>query len=119
MGLFFHRGDQFRREYARLGNVWSILSLSVHVVAMTVTATSNSNEDICASLGMKNPDIVSFPPEKGMSLYMWHPLRCPLRTVSVQLPSSCTPYILKWNAALYSALHWMIAPSCIVTFNRT
>ena len=63
--IISYRGDQFRREYARLGNVRSILSPSVHVMAMTATATTSTREDICSSLGMKSPVVVSVPPDRG------------------------------------------------------
>lgn len=58
------RGDKFRMEYACLGNVRSILSPDVNVMALTATATNTLQKEICDALGMKNPTIVSVSPDK-------------------------------------------------------
>ena len=57
----FHlcRGEEFRKEYSRLGEVWSILPRNVHVMALTAMATKTF--DI---LGMENPILVSASPGK-------------------------------------------------------
>ena len=60
----FFRGDNFRMEYARLGNVRSILSPDVNVMALTATATNTLRKEICDTLGMRNPTIVSISPDK-------------------------------------------------------
>ena len=65
LSFYINRGEKFRTEYSRLGNMRSILSPSVNVMALTATATKSTRQTICASLGMKDPVVVSIPPDKG------------------------------------------------------
>ena len=58
------RGEEFRKEYARLGDVRSILSPSVNIMALTATATRKLREEIWDSLQIKNPVIISASPDK-------------------------------------------------------
>ena len=69
--LFYYRGDDFRKEYARLGDVRSILSATVNVMALTATATRKLREVICTTLRMRNPTVVSVSPDKpNITLYV-------------------------------------------------
>ncbi len=63
MILISCRGDSFRREYANIGELCSLLP-SVKMIALTATATSSTRKAICQSLGMKAPVIVSQSPNK-------------------------------------------------------
>ena len=53
--LLLNRGDDFRKEYSRLGEIRSILSKDVHIMALTATATKTLREDISSALGMQSP----------------------------------------------------------------
>ena len=58
------RGETFRKEFAKLGEVRSLLPHGVHVMALTATATKTSRRDICKKLGMVNPFVLSQSPNK-------------------------------------------------------
>lgn len=66
-------------EYTRLGNVQSILSPDVNVMALTATATNMLRKEICDALGMRD----------RTSRFMF---RFSLPSISVldQLQSNCT-----------------------------
>lgn len=65
------RGDDFRKEYSRLGDVRSILPPKVNVMALTATATKKLREEICTTLKMKNPTVISVSPDKpNITLYV-------------------------------------------------
>ncbi len=61
--LFWCRGDSFRLEFSNLGEVSSLLP-SVNTMALTATATKETRKELCRSLGMKNPVIISQSPNK-------------------------------------------------------
>ena len=56
---FCFRGNFFRTEFSHLGEIRSLLSSSVHVMALTATATKTSRRAICRVLGMQAPLIIS------------------------------------------------------------
>ena len=64
------RGEEFRKEYLRLGEVWSILPQSVHVMALTATATKTLRKDVCDILDMKDSVLVSVSPDKDNIKYL-------------------------------------------------
>ena len=68
----FHlcRGEEFRKEYSRLGEVRSILPHNVHVMALTATATKTLRRDVYDVLGMENPVLVSVSPDKDNIKYV-------------------------------------------------
>ena len=55
MCIIFNREETFRQEFSTLGNVSSLLPPSVHVMALTATATCSSRKAICQTLGMNKP----------------------------------------------------------------
>ena len=57
--ISFHRGNDFRREFSRLGELRSILPSSVNILAMTATATASLRRSVIKTLGMRNTLIVS------------------------------------------------------------
>ena len=65
----FHRGDDFRKEYSKLGEMSSILSTDVHTMALTATATKTLRTDIIKVLGMKSPVVVTVNPDKANIKY--------------------------------------------------
>lgn len=52
------RGEKFRRAFANLGEVRSLLAENVHLMALTATATQASRTAICRILGMTKPHII-------------------------------------------------------------
>ena len=59
-----NRGDNFRQEFSRLGEVRSLIPKGVKVMALTATATQATRKSICKSLGLVKPVIVSASPDK-------------------------------------------------------
>ena len=63
------RGDYFRKEFRRLGAVRSLIPSTVHVMALTATATTATKESVIAILGLDKPIIVSASPDKPNICY--------------------------------------------------
>lgn len=63
------RGDTFRREFSNLGEVRSLLSQDVNVMALTATATKTSRKEICRVLGMRWSVVVAESPNKSNIKY--------------------------------------------------
>ena len=59
-----HRGESFRREFSQLGDVRSLIPESVHIMALTATATKSTRRDIIKILRMIKPAIVSISPNR-------------------------------------------------------
>ena len=59
------RGDSFRREFSRLGELRSIVPEHVHVMVLTAMATVSTRKEIIKSLDMQDPVTVSVSPMKG------------------------------------------------------
>ncbi len=77
---FFFRGETFRREFANLGELRSLIPVSVRVVALSATATVDTRKAICTTLGMVNTVVVAESPNASLTLlkstrsrtvYMW------------------------------------------------
>ena len=62
------RGDSFRREFANLGEISSLLP-NVHIMALTATASKSTRKTICRSLGMKKILLISQSPNKPNIFY--------------------------------------------------
>ena len=73
--FFSRRGETFRKEYARLGEMRSILRADVNVMALTATATKQLRTSICETLGMTNHVLVSVPPDKANIGYFVAPFK--------------------------------------------
>lgn len=65
-----YRGEEFRTEYARLGEMRSVFSSNVNIMALTATATVHVRETVLSSLSMTDPVIVSVSPDKLNMTYM-------------------------------------------------
>ena len=63
------RGDSFRREFSRLGELRSIIPEHVNVTALTATATKFTRTCIVKSLDLQSPKIVSISPIKDNIVY--------------------------------------------------
>lgn len=68
MIFFAHRGDSFRREFANLGEISSLLP-DVHIMALTATASKSTRKEISRSLGMKRVLLISQSPNKQNIFY--------------------------------------------------
>ena len=67
---FFNRGQEFRKEFSRLGEVRSILPKGVNIMALTATATGANRRSIMETLGMSaQSTIVSVCPSKSNVMY--------------------------------------------------
>ena len=66
-----YRGQSFRREFSNLEEIRNIIALSVHVMALTATATLTARKFITSSLCMRsdNTHIVYVPPVKHNIAY--------------------------------------------------
>lgn len=62
--LFYYRGDSFRQEFSKLGELRSLIPGGVKIMALTATATVATRKSICKSLGLVKPVIVSASPDK-------------------------------------------------------
>ena len=58
-----YRGDSFREEYSKLGQLYSIIH-RVHFLALTATASRGTHERIFRSACMLHPKIIYVTPQK-------------------------------------------------------
>ena len=70
MVFIFCRGDKFRVEFARLGEVRSLIPPNVNVMALTATATQPTRKEIIKRLEMKKPVFIYMPPAKPNIVYV-------------------------------------------------
>lgn len=64
-----HRGQAFRKEFADLGEIRSIVPRRVHLMALTATATLSTRKFIIKNLNMQNTVIVYVSPLKHNITY--------------------------------------------------
>lgn len=64
------RGEDFRKEFHKIGEVRSILPQWVNVMALTATAARPTQKAIYQRLGMVSPRVVSEPPHKPNIKYI-------------------------------------------------
>lgn len=62
-------GDSFRREFASIGDIRSIIPSSVKVMALTATATASTRLEIISRLCMDCPIIIYEPPTQMNIMY--------------------------------------------------
>ncbi len=67
---FVHRGDSFRKAFAELGKVRSLLPDNVRVMALTATATKQTCKSVCRTLGMVTPAVVLEVPNRPNIKYV-------------------------------------------------
>lgn len=68
--IFIYRGESFRPEYKRLGEVRALIPSDVNVMALTATASNDTRSDIIATLCMEHPTIISTSPHKKNIKYV-------------------------------------------------
>lgn len=59
------RGEEYRPEFSRLGEIRSLIPRRVNVMALTATATTLLQKNVIETLGMVNPVIIEISPEKS------------------------------------------------------
>lgn len=64
-----NRGDKFRVEFSRLGEVRSLIPPHVKIMALTATATSTARAQITSILEMVKPATIYLPPTKPNITY--------------------------------------------------
>ena len=57
------RGEDYRPEFSRLGEIRSLIPKHVHVMALTATATVMLHRHVMETLYMINPAILETSPE--------------------------------------------------------
>ncbi len=66
-------GDQFRRAFSMIGNLRSIISSTINVMALTATATTETYHCALKHLSMQDPVLVALAPDRGNIKYSVHP----------------------------------------------
>ena len=66
----YYRGEEFRKEFSKIGDVRSILPDNIHVMALTATATRSTRKVVSRRLEMVSPKIVSVSPNKSNIKYI-------------------------------------------------
>ena len=69
LSVIHYRGDRFRVEFARLGEVRSLIPPSVNIMALTATATTATKKAIFKRLSLKDPYVVAVSPHKPNIMY--------------------------------------------------
>ena len=69
---FYYRGESFRKEFANLGEVRSLIPKEVRIMALTATATVKTHCTICKTLGMSEPVVMADSPNKANIKYSVH-----------------------------------------------
>ena len=69
--ICIHRGEDFRREFSRLGELRSLLPKHVHILAMTATATA-SRRSVIKMLGIIDPEVIMENVDKPNLIYSIH-----------------------------------------------
>ena len=62
-------GDQFRKAFARIGDLRSLIPKNVNVLALTATATTETLSVVIERLSMHNVTIVAVPPSRDNVMY--------------------------------------------------
>ena len=68
--IFHLRGESFRKTLLRIGEVRSLVSSSVHMMALTATANKALRDQVISILGMKSPKVVAVSPAKFNLMYI-------------------------------------------------
>lgn len=66
-------GDSFRKAFAEIGDMRSIVPSSVNVLALTATATKETYDVIVKRLSLENPAVIALPPFRNNISYSVRP----------------------------------------------
>ncbi|XP_065884449.1 uncharacterized protein [Dysidea avara] len=67
-------GDKFRRTFAEIGTIRSLINKEVNILALTATATHETVKSIFERLSMTNVTMVGLPPERPNIKYFVVPM---------------------------------------------
>ena len=62
--IYIHRGDEFRKEFSKLGEIRSLLPDNIRIMALTATASQTTRKVVCRMLGMVDPAYIIKSPDK-------------------------------------------------------
>lgn len=65
-------GDQFRKTFAMIGELRSLIPTSVNILALTATATTETFHIVVRRLAMSNPTLIALPPNRDNISYKVH-----------------------------------------------
>ena len=68
--VFLYRGESFRNVLLRIGEIRSLISSCVCVMALTATATKPLRQDVQNMIGIKSPAIIALSSSKFAM--RWH-----------------------------------------------
>ena len=63
------RGDEFRTEFSKIGELRSLIPTSVNIMALTATATSEVLKVVTERLSLDNPLIIGLSPSQSHIFY--------------------------------------------------
>ena len=58
------RGDEFRKTFAELGSIRSLLPSKVNILALTATANQETLKCVISRAAMQDPAIIGLPPDR-------------------------------------------------------
>ena len=64
------RGKDFRRKFAEIGSIHSLIPSSVKILALTATATRDTLDCVSHSLSLEDPKIIGLPPNRPNIKYV-------------------------------------------------
>ena len=64
LSAVYYRGETFRKDFARIGELRSIIPDGVNIMALTATASNSLRNGIMKTLGMRNAHVISISPNK-------------------------------------------------------
>ena len=64
------RGKDFRRTFAEIGSIRSLIPNSVRILALTATATRDTLDCVSHSLSLEDPKIIGLPPNRSNIKYV-------------------------------------------------
>ena len=71
---FTIRGDNFRVAFSQIGDLRSIMSQNVRILALTATATSEVYKAVRNRLSLDDPAVIGLPPSRDNIKYYVEPL---------------------------------------------
>ena len=69
-----NRGNDFRIEYAHLGEIRSLISQNVNLMALTATATKETYKSVCLRLSLSGPVIIGCSSYRDKISYIVKPM---------------------------------------------
>ena len=67
------RGDDFRLAFSQIGDLRSLISENVHILATTATATREVYDSVVKRLSMRDPAIIGLSPSRDNIKYHVEP----------------------------------------------